>query len=131
MNVIFKAEVNERGLLELRTADLNEENFQKLRAMLFQTKRIVIGTASGPLGTSLCATIDDSYEAPPIQSSGDKTTLTQEVHHCLRNLTELCNLDTEAPDLVEALLDRVMDGTLKLIYDAGQVLFQSSEVKQT
>ena len=67
MNYIFKPEINKNGLLELRTADLTEENFQKLRHMLFDTKRIVIATSSGYLGTSLCATIDDSYQAPSIQ----------------------------------------------------------------
>lgn len=54
--------------------------------------------------------------------------MNQEVRHCLRNLTELCNLDTEAPDVIEALLDRVMDGTLRIIYDTGDVFFQNSEV---
>ena len=68
MNYIFKPEINKNGLLELRTADLTEENFQKLRHMLFETKRIVISTSSGYLGTSLCFTIDDSYEPPSIGS---------------------------------------------------------------
>lgn len=69
MNVIFKVERNERGLLELRTADLSEKSFQKLRALIWYSKRVVISTKSGYLGTSLCFTVDDSYEPPPIQSS--------------------------------------------------------------
>lgn len=54
--------------------------------------------------------------------------MSQEVRHCLRNLTELCNLDTagESIEVTEALLNLVMDGTLKLIYDTGEVFFQNS-----
>lgn len=72
MNYIFKSTINENGLLELRTADLTEENFQKLRTMLFETKRIVVSTSSGYLGTSLYATIDDSYQPPSIKSKEDR-----------------------------------------------------------
>lgn len=56
--------------------------------------------------------------------------MSQEVRHCLRNLIELCNLDTagESTEVTEGLLDLVMDGTLRLLYDKGDVLFQNSEV---
>lgn len=59
--------------------------------------------------------------------------MSQEVRHCLRNLTELCNLETAGKDseITEALLDFVMDGKLRLIYDKGEVLFQSPEVNRT
>ena len=53
-----------------------------------------------------------------------------EIRHCLRNLTELCNLDNDTPDIIEAMLDVVMEGRLKLIYDKGEVFFQSSEFKE-
>ena len=69
VNVIFKVGRDERGLLELRTADLSDKSFQELRALIWYSKRVVISTKSGCLGTSLCFTIDDSYEPPPIERS--------------------------------------------------------------
>jgi hypothetical protein len=61
-NYLFKVTINEDGFLELRTADLSEKSFRILRNMMFKAKRICIDTSSGYLGTSLCTTVDDSYE---------------------------------------------------------------------
>ncbi len=79
MNVIFTLHLNEYGLLELRTAHLNDRggaNFTKLREMIHSAKRIVISTKTGSSKTfsnetSLCFTIDETYEPGPIEGSLD------------------------------------------------------------
>jgi len=74
VNVVFKVSMDKNGLLEMETAELSDENFQKLRGILFQTKRIVIDTKTKFLGSTLCATIDDDYQLdmPSSDESGDK-----------------------------------------------------------
>lgn len=61
INAIFRITLDKKGCLELETADLSHDNFQKIRDMIMRSKRVIISTCSGYLGTSLCTTVDDSY----------------------------------------------------------------------
>ena len=52
-----------------------------------------------------------------------------EMRHALRNVIELANLQNDSPfdlELMEALLDKVMDGTLCLLYNNQEILFKNS-----
>jgi len=52
-----------------------------------------------------------------------------DMRHALRTVIELANLDDDSyfgAEVIEALLDRVMDDTLCLTFNKGEVLFQNS-----
>ena len=55
----------------------------------------------------------------------------EELRHCLRNLVELCNPHLETyfdNEVSEALLEVVMEGKLRMIYDNGTLGFQDAEI---
>lgn len=52
-----------------------------------------------------------------------------DMRHALRTVIELANLDDDSylgAEVIEAILDRVMDDTLCLTFNKGEVLFQNS-----
>ena len=54
-----------------------------------------------------------------------------EIRHCLRNLIELCNPHLETcfdNEVSESLLEFVMEGKLRMIYDNGILGFQNAEI---
>lgn len=61
INAIFRITLDKKGCLELKTADLSHDSFQKIRGMIMHSKRVIISTRSGYGGTRLCTTVDDSY----------------------------------------------------------------------
>ena len=67
MNYLFKVSVDERGLLEMTTAELGDKDFHKLRSMIWKTKRIILDTKTKDWGTTLCFSIDDAYQGPEIK----------------------------------------------------------------